>query len=163
MNHLDALLGWWTAAPMTCVANLASLQLLILVVHELGHALMAAACGRPPVRYQLGWGPSVRVGRLFGCVLALGLWPVGGQVTYVLRATPPLKRALIAAGGAMATALLGLLAKGLIPWAPEPFGLLLWVVMVGAFLDSAVSLSPFWSDGRKVARHLWQAVTSASA
>lgn len=159
MSHIDQLLFWFDASPRACCWSLIGVQVLLVLVHEMGHALAAVACGIPVERYQLGHGPWVRVARLGGCSLTLGLFPTGGRVVYAQAAcdaASPLRRAFMAAGGPMASALVGL--TGMVALSLQPQVLLWWVIMANGFLDAAFSISPFWSDGRKVVQHLGRAV-----
>lgn len=159
MSHVDQMVVWFGTSPWACFWSMVGVQVLIVLVHEMGHALAAVACGIPVERYQMGHGPWVRVARLGGCSLAVGLFPTGGRVTYVKAAcdaAPPLHRAFMAAGGPMASALMGLM--GMVALSFQPNVLLWWVLMVNGFLDGAFSISPLWSDGRNVAQHLVRAM-----
>lgn len=64
---------------MNALVALAGFQLLVFI-HELGHFLVARACGMRVVRFSVGFGPALVRVTSGGVVYSLGLLPFGGVV-----------------------------------------------------------------------------------
>jgi hypothetical protein len=155
VDHIGMLLDWYSVAPGTCTLTVAALSVVILAWHELGHVAASVCCGVPCSEYKLGRGPGVRIGRIRGCTIALGIFPVGGRVTCAAEETGPLGRAFVSAGGAIATGLIGIAT--FVATRGEPVSLPLWLFATGCVFDSAFCISPLWTDGRAVIFNLFDA------
>lgn len=149
------LLYWYSVAPGRCTLAVAAISAVIVACHELGHAAASACCGAPCYEYKLGRGPGVRLGRIRGCTIALGILPVGGCVRYPAHKAGPLGRAFVSAGGALATGTLAIATFAAMRG--EPDNLLLWLFAAGCAFDSVFSISPLWVDGRAVIVNLFAA------
>ncbi|MFN3201597.1 MAG: M50 family metallopeptidase [Bradymonadia bacterium] len=64
---------------MELLAVIAGLTALV-VIHELGHFLVARACGMRVVRFSIGFGPAVMTYQGRETLYKIGLLPVGGYV-----------------------------------------------------------------------------------
>mgnify|MGYP000172835604 FL=1 len=75
---------------------------LALVVHELGHYVMARLCGVPVEGFSIGFGPIIWHKRVAGTDWKIKLMPLGGANEIeeeALMALPPWKRIGIFAAG----------------------------------------------------------------
>lgn len=139
---------------------LVGVMYLMTTCHEGGHYYIAALCGVNCREFKLGVGPALRFPLKGGTYLSLGLFPLGGSVTYdgtSYWASSHTQRAMMSAGGWFAD----LAILGLLYWTLQalPTGAAFSrAVFALATFRVIVGLTPLTGDGRSVVRHVWYAL-----
>jgi hypothetical protein len=98
------------------IAAVFVLQVLLILPHELGHALIGRAFRYPDIRIFIGFGKPLAIFRFFGFQWAVNSIPTGG-LTYVASpdAATSWRYMCFAAGGLMVNLLIALLCLPLLP------------------------------------------------